>query len=150
MHSHIRTLIEIIKQTVDREIVSIILFGSVATGHFKEGSDIDILIIVKEYNEPVCKEYWRQIKKNSYQAIGIPVDPIFAEERALDDITSSFYLDVIADGKVIYGKDVLDRNIFKRHNILPITTGGVRIGWRISDVIKHQPLEKSISLLKNQ
>ena len=53
-------------------------------------------------------------------------------------------------GKTIYGKDVLDRNIFKRHNIAPITTGGVRIGWRISDVIRHQPLEKSIDLLKNQ
>ena len=136
MHPHIRTLIEIIKQTVDQEIVSVILFGSAATGHFKKGSDIDILIIVKEYNESVCKEYWKHIKKSSYRAIGIPVDPIFAEEKALDDITSSFYLDVIADGKVIYGKDVLDRNIFKRHNISPITTGGVRIGWRISDVVK--------------
>ena len=56
----------------------------------------------------------------------------------------------VMGGKVIYGKDVLDRNIFKRHNISPITTGGVRIGWRISDVIKHQPLEKPIDLLKNQ
>ena len=132
MHPHIWTLIEIIKQTVNQEIVSVILFGSVATGHLKKGSDIDILIIVKKYNEPVCKEYWKQIKKEGYQMLGIPIDSIFAEEKALDDITSSFYLDVIADGKVIYGKDVLDRNIFKRHNISPITTGGVRIGWRIS------------------
>jgi predicted nucleotidyltransferase len=132
MHPHIRTLIEIIKQTVKQDIISIILFGSAATGHLKKESDIDILIIVKEYNEPVCKEYWKQIKKEGYQMIGIPIDPIFAEENALNDATSSFYLDVIADGKVIYGKDVLDRNIFKRHNISPITTGGVRIGWRIS------------------
>ncbi len=150
MHPHIRTLLEIIKQTVNQDVVSVILFGSVATGHFKKGIDIDILIIVKEYNEPKCREYWKQIKKSSYRAIGIPVDPIFAEENALNDVTSSFYLDVIADGKVIYGKDVLDRNIFKRYNISPITTGGVRIGWRISDVIKHQTLEKSIDLLKNQ
>ena len=132
MHPHIRTLIEIIKQTVKQDIISIILFGSAATGHLKKESDIDILIIVKEYNEPVCKEYWKQIKKEGYQMLGIPIDPIFAEENALNDATSSFYLDVIADGKVIYGKDVLDRNIFKRHNISPITTGGVRIGWRIS------------------
>ena len=133
MHPHIQTLIEIIKQTVDPEIVSVILFGSAATGHFKKGSDIDILIIVKEYNEPECREYWKQIKKEGYQMLGIPIDSIFAEEKALDDITSSFYLDVIADGKVIYGKDVLDRNIFKRHGISPITTSGVRIGWRISE-----------------
>lgn len=132
MHPPIQTLLEIIKTTIKQEIVSIILFGSAATGHFKKGSDIYILIIVKEYNEPKCREYWKQIKKSIYRAIGIPVDPIFAEEKALDDITSSFYLDVIADGKVIYGKDVLDRNVFKRHNIAPIITGGVRIGWRIS------------------
>ncbi|MHC1599642.1 MAG: nucleotidyltransferase domain-containing protein [Candidatus Methanospirareceae archaeon] len=132
MHPHIQTLLEIIKHTVDQEIVSVVLFGSAATGHLKKESDIDILIIVKEYNEPECREYWKQIKKEGYQMFGIPIDSIFAEETALDDITSSFYLDVIADGKVIYGKDVLDRNIFKRHNILPITTGGVRIGWRIS------------------
>ncbi|MEA1908193.1 MAG: nucleotidyltransferase domain-containing protein [Euryarchaeota archaeon] len=132
MHLHIQTLIEIIKTTVKQDIISIILFGSAATGHLKKESDIDILIIVKEYNEPVCKEYWKHIKKSSYRAIGIPVDPIFAEENALNDITSSFYLDAIADGKVIYRKDVLDQGIFKRHNISPITTGGVRIGWRIS------------------
>ena len=123
MHPHIRTLLEIIKQTVDQEIVSVILFGSAATGHLKKGSDIDILIIVKEYNEPKCREYWKQIKKEGYQMLGIPIDSIFAEEKALDDITSSFYLDVIADGKVIYGKDGIDRDIFKRHDILPITTG---------------------------
>ncbi|KAF5413948.1 MAG: hypothetical protein C5S48_10290 [Candidatus Methanogaster sp.] len=64
--------------------------------------------------------------------LGIPIDSSFAEEKAFDDITSSFYLDAIADGKVIYRKDVLDQGIFKRHNISPITTGGVRIGWRIS------------------
>ena len=34
----------------------------------------------------------------------------------------------VTGGKVIYGKDVLDRNVFKRHNISPITTGGVMIG----------------------
>jgi len=136
MHPHIRTLLEIIKQTVDQNVVSVILFGSAATGHLKKESDIDILIIVKEYNETECREYWKQIKKEGYQMFGIPIDSIFAEENALNDVTSSFYLDVIADGKVIYGKDVLDRNIFKRHNILPITTGGVRIGWRISDVVK--------------
>ena len=150
MHPHIRTLIEIIKSTINYDLVSIILFGSAATGNFKKESDIDVLIVVKEYNEPECKEYWKQIKKNGYQTLGVPIDPIFAEENALNDVTSSFYLDVIADGKVIYGKDVLNRTIFKRYNISPITTGGVRIGWRISDVVKRQLLEKPIDLLKSQ
>ena len=132
MHPKIQTLIEIIKQTVDREIVSVILFGSAAKGHLKKESDIDLLIIVKEYNEPECREYWKQIKKEGYQMLGIPIDPIFTEETALKDFTSPFYLDVIADGKVIYGKDVLDKTTFERYNIAPITTGGVRIGWRVS------------------
>jgi len=92
MRPQIQTLLEIIKQTVDQEIASVILFGSAATGYFKKGSDIDILIIVKEYNGLKCREYWKQIKKRGYQMLGIPIDPIFAEEKALDDITSSFYL----------------------------------------------------------
>ncbi|KAF5416388.1 MAG: hypothetical protein C5S48_03060 [Candidatus Methanogaster sp.] len=132
MHPQIQTLIEIIKTTVKQDIISIILFGSAAKGHLRKESDIDLLIIVKEYNEPVCKEYWKQIKKNGYQMLGIPIDPIFAEEKALTDFTSPFYLDVIADGKVIYGKDVLDKTTFERYNISPIITGGVRIGWRVS------------------
>ncbi|MEA3282450.1 MAG: nucleotidyltransferase domain-containing protein [Euryarchaeota archaeon] len=132
MHSHIQTLIEIIKNTVRWDVVSIILFGSAAKGHLNKESDIDILIIVKEYNESVCKEYWKQIKKDGHQMLGIPIDPIFAEEKALTDVTSPFYLDVIADGKVVYGKDVLDKTTFERYNIAPITTGSVRIGWRVS------------------
>lgn len=132
MHHHTQTLIGIIKNTINpNDLISIILFGSSTRGNFEKESDIDVLIVVKEYNEPVCKEYWRQIKKNGYQMIGIPIDPIFAEEKALKDFTSSFYLDVIADGIVIYGKDVLDRTVFKQYNISPIITGGVRIGWRI-------------------
>jgi len=132
MHPHIQTLIEIIKTTINPDdLISIILFGSAAKGHLEKESDIDLLIIVKEYKEPVCKEYWKKIKKNGYQMLDIPIDPIFAEERALKDLTCSFYLDVIADGRVIYGKDLLDRTIFRRYNISSITTGGVRIGWRV-------------------
>ena len=85
MHPHIQTLLEIIKQTVDQEIVSVILFGSAATGHFKKGGDIDISIIVKECNKLEYREYWKQIKKEGYQMLGIPIDSIFAEEKALDD-----------------------------------------------------------------
>jgi len=129
MHPHIQTLIKIIKTTVKQDIVSIILFGSAAKGHLNKESDIDLLIIVKEYNEPVCKEYWKQIKKEGYQMLGTPIDPIFAEETALNDFTNPFYLDVIADGKVIYGKDVLDKTACKRYNISPITSRSGRIGW---------------------
>jgi len=119
MHHQLQPLIEIIKTTVKQDIVSIILFGSAAKGHLKKEIDIDLLIIVKEYSEPVCKEYWKQIKKEGYQMFGIPIDPIFAEENVFTDFTSPFYLDVIADGKAIYGKDVLDKTAFERYNIAP-------------------------------
>ncbi|PXF61841.1 MAG: hypothetical protein C4B59_01015 [Candidatus Methanogaster sp.] len=132
MHPHIQTLIEIIKNTVRQDVVSIILFGSAAKGYLNKESDIDLLIVVKKYNEPIYKECWKQIKKEGYQMLGIPIDLIFAEEKALTEVTSPFYLDVIADGKVIYGKDVLDKTVFERYNIAPITTGGVRIVWRVS------------------
>ncbi|MDI6810289.1 MAG: hypothetical protein QMD80_01165 [archaeon] len=46
-------------------------------------------------------------------------------------VKDDFNLDILADGTVIYGKEVLDRGIFKRYDIRPILKEGVRIGWRV-------------------
>lgn len=48
-----------------------------------------------------------------------------------DTVKDDFNLDILADGKVVYGKEVLDRDIFKRYGIQPILKEGVRIGWKV-------------------
>ncbi|MDF1533874.1 MAG: nucleotidyltransferase domain-containing protein [Methanosarcinaceae archaeon] len=126
-----KDIIELIKETVGRNLVSIVLFGSTARGDFDEHSDYDVLVIVKKYSEKQCKDQWHTIKKNGFKELGIPVDAIFMEEGGLNDITNPFALDVLSDGKVIFGENVLDSNVFEKYTIKPIMRGDIRVGWRI-------------------
>ena len=122
---------ELIKETVGRNLVSIVLFGSTARGDFDKHSDYDVLVIVKKYSEKQCKDQWHTIKKSGFKELGVPVDAIFMEESGLKDITNPFTLDVLSDGKVIFGKNVLDINVFEKYTIKPIMRGDTRVGWRI-------------------
>lgn len=127
----ISEIVEIIKDTVKAELVSIILFGSFVRGEFDEKSDYDVLIVIRGYEDERCKKYWKRIKELLYEDFGRPIDAIFVEESALKDLTNPFNLDILADGEVIYGKEVLDRDVFKRYGIQPIIKEGVRIGWQV-------------------
>jgi hypothetical protein len=127
----ISEIVEIIKNTIKDDLVSIILFGSFIRGEFDEKSDYDVLIVIRGYEDERCKKYWKRIRELVYEEFGRPVDVIFVEENALKDLTNPFNLDILADGKVAYGKEVLDRDIFKRYGIQPIIKEGVRIGWRV-------------------
>ena len=127
----ISEIVEIIKNTVKDDLVSIILFGSFIRAESDEKSDYDMLIVIRSYEDERCKRYWKRIKELVYEEFGRSIDVIFVEESALKDLTNPFNLDILADGKVIYGKEVLDRGIFKRYDIRPILKEGVRIGWRV-------------------
>ena len=124
-------IVELIKNTLKDDLVSIILFGSFIRDESDEKSDYDVLIVIRSYEDERCKKYWKKIKELVYEEFGRPIDVIFVEESALKDLTNPFNLDILADGKVIYGKEVLDRGIFKRYDIQPIIKEGVRIGWRV-------------------
>ena len=127
----IAKIIEIIKNTVGADLVSIIIFGSFVRGEFTEKSDYDMLIVISDYEDVKCKKYWKEIKELVYEEFGRSIDAIFIEESALKDLTNPFTLDVLADGVVVYGKEVLDKKVFKRYHIQPILREGVRIGWRV-------------------
>ena len=127
----ITKIIELIKNIVKDDLVSIILFGSFVRDEFAEKSDYDVLIVISDYEDVKCKNYWKKIKKSVYKEVGRPIDAIFIEESALEDLTNPFTLDVLADGVVVYGKEVLDKEVFKRYHIQPILKEGVRIGWRV-------------------
>jgi predicted nucleotidyltransferase len=127
----IAKIVEIIKKTVGADLVSIIIFGSFARGKFAEISDYDVLIVISDYEDVKCKNYWKGIRKLVYKEFRRPIDAIFIEENALKDLTNPFTLAVLADGAVVYGKAVLDKEVFKRYCIQPILKEGVRIGWRV-------------------
>jgi len=60
----IREFVEECKKKFGENLVSIILFGSYARGNFRESSDIDFLVIVKD-----LPEKWKERKKLFEEAI---------------------------------------------------------------------------------
>ena len=82
----------------------IILFGSHAYGEPNEDSDIDLLVIVSQSNEP---RYRRS--REAYRAlrgISVPTDVIVVtreEVKKKVNVRSSLISRVIHDGKVLYG-----------------------------------------------
>ena len=126
----VQEVIKICEKVLKKNLTSIILFGSVAKGTFNEKSDYDFLIVVKKYPKNDA-EVGGAINYMSLDRISMPLDVVFIEKSGLDDITSAFSLEVQANGKVIYGENCLDRNIFKRFDIKPLIFGGRQIGWRL-------------------
>jgi len=53
----ISKIVEIIKNSVKVDLVSIIIFGSFVRGEFTEKSDYDMLIVISNYEDVKCKNY---------------------------------------------------------------------------------------------
>lgn len=82
----------------------VILFGSRATGNFREDSDYDLLVLRKgaKKNRAVAQDIYRHLRN-----IGAPVDIIVADLAKYERLKSDPYLVYIqADkyGKVVYEK----------------------------------------------
>jgi uncharacterized protein len=82
----------------------IILFGSYAYGEPNEDSDVDLLVIVSQSDEP---RYRRARKAHkALRGIGIPKDILVmtrAEVEHKVHVSSSLVNQVLSQGKVLYG-----------------------------------------------
>ncbi len=82
----------------------IILFGSYAKGVQDENSDLDILIVIKDSNEPRFKRA-RGIRKNLWGITDIPKDILIYTSDEINywlKIPFSFIYTIINEGKKIY------------------------------------------------
>lgn len=82
----------------------IILFGSHAYGKPNENSDIDLLVIVSDSNEPRHRRSRQAYKV--LRGIGVPTDVIVMTREEVNkkvNVQSSLINRVIHDGKVLYG-----------------------------------------------
>lgn len=131
INEDIKEFVNITKKIVKNNLRSIILFGSTTKGKFRMRSDYDFLIVVKKYDDEKCKDAWIKIKNIAHKRVERNVDIIFMEKEGLDDITSAFSLEVQANGKTVYGKNCLDKGIFRKYNIKPYIFGGRQVGWRL-------------------
>ena len=92
------------KLVVNLNLEQIILFGSYAYGEPTEDSDIDLLVIVAQSDEPRYRRS-RQAYK-ALRGIGISKDILVmtrAEVKRKVSIPSSLINQVLSQGKVLYG-----------------------------------------------
>jgi predicted nucleotidyltransferase len=83
------------------KVEKLILFGSYATGANREGSDIDVVVISKDF---AGKDYWQRTDILS-QAIYEVFEPIEAVALTPDEWEKkeSVVVDYAAAGEVVYG-----------------------------------------------
>ena len=83
------------------KVEKLILFGSYASGTYKEGSDIDVVVISKNFSG---KDYWERIDILS-DAIYEVFEPIEAVAMTPEEWEKkdSPVVDYVKDGEVIYG-----------------------------------------------
>jgi len=96
---------EFVRKLEKTDILSIVLFGSVATGKATELSDIDLVIVYKNKLELVKNN----VEKTSEKFLDeeILISPIILSKREVGDMLKrydSFILRVQNEGKVMYGK----------------------------------------------
>lgn len=80
----------------------IILFGSAARGEFRPGSDLDLLI-VKKTKKPFLE---RNIEARGFINTTVPVDIFVLTPKEFEKGKKDwqpFVIDVLEEGKVIYG-----------------------------------------------
>jgi len=82
-------------------IDKLILFGSYATGKYRQDSDIDIVVISRDFDD---KDYWERIDILS-SAIYQVFEPIEAVAMSLEEWESgqSLIVDYAKNGRVLYG-----------------------------------------------
>lgn len=83
-------------------IGKLVLFGSYAAGTYREGSDIDVVVISEDFRD---KDYWERIDILS-DAIYEVFEPIEAVAMTPEEWEKgeSLIAEYAKDGEVIYGK----------------------------------------------
>ncbi len=94
-----------------QELISAVLYGSVARGDAKPGSDIDLVIIIEKAPSIYYKRLQRIIKiiKKIEDKYDICIKPIiFSKEEAKEN--RYLFLDITEDGVMLYDKDKFFNN----------------------------------------
>lgn len=101
---------EFAKRASIEDISNIILFGSVARGEAKKGSDIDLLILGEEEAREKVSEIALDIEKEYDISLQL------VSENSLEDLDPYFIKEILKEGIVLYGNLAVK---FKKLNLKP-------------------------------
>lgn len=83
---------------------AVVLFGSFATGEINEGSDVDIMVLA-EFQESFLDRIKVLLELN--EPVKLPLEPVGytpEEFQKMKESGNRFIQEVLATGKVLYGK----------------------------------------------
>lgn len=104
--------IQILRERFQDDIVSIVLFGSVARGNAKKESDIDLCLIIKnlpksrfQRNRLLSSPLANLREMHSYKELRMKgyfpdISPIFYTPEEIQD-TKPIFLDMVEDGEIL-------------------------------------------------
>jgi len=94
------------------EIVSLIVFGSVAQGKANYDSDIDLLIVVQEWEEPL-EQTIREATSKLAVRIGLPIDSIVVSTSSLNTLLQQelqFLFGILQGYIILYDRSNIARS----------------------------------------
>ncbi len=116
-----------IRRHFDKDLVSVVLYGSLARGEVRKDSDIDLLIICESLPKERLKRQDIFIKmereidkeiKRIYEKLGFYpyLSPILKTKEEAKNI-SPLYLDMVTDARILYDKDDFFKEILDKLRI---------------------------------
>lgn len=106
-----------LKSFFDKNLVSVILFGSIARGDFSENSDIDIIVIAKNFPKDFSKRidlFIPIVEKARKKAPNYPFIQVYplTMNEALKN--RPIYLDLITDAIILYDEENFMMNVLNK------------------------------------
>ncbi|HHT9124944.1 MAG TPA: nucleotidyltransferase domain-containing protein [Candidatus Brocadiia bacterium] len=113
------TYLDFLKQELRDNLVSVVLYGSVARGQYRDDSDIDLLIVCEDLPDDRFKrnEIFINIEDRLPEALGInplevPYISTISKTREGAGYHSPLYLDMVEDGKILFDKGGFIQKVF--------------------------------------
>lgn len=107
--------LEFLREKFGERLVSVVVYGSVARGTFKEDSDVDILVVCEGFPKKIPKRIDLFVDKTFEIAVEkgvrISVMPLSVDEAKCNQ---PIYLDMAYEGIILHDKDGFIEDVLKK------------------------------------